>query len=161
MTVPFIYQGLIPTKTEGGLSSLQLAMANDMIRGGTPFKINQDFLNSINRFASSAPLSPNTVDPKTGLTRTPDISTSITGITYQAIGDDIYLWHPAPDCGPEENQFAKTYLGKRKDIAEGTWAFYGKVVFGGTVTPAAARSWDGGVGGGYGSGDGGGGGGGD
>lgn len=157
MSVPSIYQGLVPTQTEGGLSSLQLAMANDMINGGAPFKINQDFLTAMQQFCSSAPLSPATTDPVTGLPRTPDISTTMVGIAYKAIGDDIYLYRKAPDCGPDENRFENAYLGKRANVASGTWAFYGKIVFGGTAVPPPYSPSDYGWGG-SGGGEGGGGG---
>jgi hypothetical protein len=135
MSTPAIYQGLTPTQTEGGLSSLQLAMAHDMMNGGAPFKVNQDFLLAMKKFASSEPLSPSTVDPVTGLPRQPDISTTTVGIAYKSIGDDIYLYRRASDCGPDENRYEKVFIGKRANIAAGTWAFYGKIVFGGTAVP--------------------------
>jgi hypothetical protein len=106
-----------------------------MVNGGAPFKVNQDFLTAMQQFCSSAPLSPSTVDPVTGLPRTPDISTTMVGIAYKSIGDDVYLYRKAPDCGPEENRFENAYLGKRANVAVGTWAFYGKIVFGGTAVP--------------------------
>lgn len=133
MAIPNVYQGLVPDKTESGLSSLQLAMANDMMSGGAPFKVNQDFLRAMQVFADSKPLSPSTTDPTTGLPRTPDISTTLTGIDYKSIGDDIYIYRKAPDCGPNENIYEYAYLGKRANVAVGTWAFYGKLIYGGTV----------------------------
>jgi len=140
-----VYQGNTPSLESGGLNALQLALANFMAIGNPPpFAVNDAFMQTMKTFSDSGVLSPFTLDPVTGLPRIPDLNYSISdGIAYVARGDDMYLLRRAQDCGPDENRLEEIYLGRRPDVAEGTWAFYGQVV-GGTVSSGANDgSWGG------------------
>jgi hypothetical protein len=169
MTTPAVYQGLVPNKTNGGLTPLQLALANAMATGNLPFGVNLDFLAAMRTYAHSDPLLPinfetqglyyaaangtvytgsavqlNTVQQGIAVRKTtaPDITRNISGVMYTILGDDIYVLRQAPDCGIDENRFEQTYIGKKATIAAGSFAYYGKkVIFGG---PAAVGVWHGG-----------------
>lgn len=150
-----VYQGNTPTPIENtGLTPVQLALANYMAVGSPPpFAVNQPFLDAMATFSDSGVLSPFTLDTRTGLPRTPDLKyTTSQGIAYIARGEDIYLLRRAQDCGPDEYRFEEVYIGRRPDVAEGTWAFYGASIGAGSVS---YQTWDGGGGGGYGDGFGG------
>lgn len=127
-----VYQGNTPSIESGGLNALQLALANFMAIGNPPpFAVNNAFMETMKTFSDSGVLSPFDIDPATGLPRIPDLNYTISdGIAYIARGDDMYLLRRAQDCGPDENRFEEVYLGKRPDVAAGTWAFYGQVVGG-------------------------------
>ena len=129
-----VYQGDTPAIENGGLNALQLALANYMAVGNPPpFAVNNAFMETMKTFADSGILSPFDLDSATGLPRIPDLDYTISdGIAYVARGEDIYLLRRAQDCGPDENRFEEVYLGRRPDVAAGTWAFYGQVV-GGSV----------------------------
>lgn len=131
-----VYQGSTPAIENGGLNALQLALANYMAIGNPPpFAVNNAFLETMKTFTDSGELSPFDLDTKTGLPRVPDLLYNITeGIRYIARGEDIYLLRRAQDCGPDENRLEEVYLGRRPDVAEGTWAFYGQVVGGSVAT---------------------------
>lgn len=151
-TVPLVYQNNNPV-TEAQLSPLQLALAAYMAQG-TPlaFGPNQRFANAMKVFSDSVPLSPATVDPRTGLARTPSVSKDLVGITYQAKGDDIYLYRRAQDCGPDENRYEYVWVAKRSELGFLTWLYYATQVPGGSIADANAAegfNWGtyGGVGG--------------
>ncbi len=132
-----VYQGNTPTPIENtGLNATQLALANYMAEGSPPpFAVNQGFLGAMTTFTDSGPLSPFTLDTRTGLPRIPDLKyVTSQGIAYVARGEDIYLLRRALDCGPDEYRFEEVYIGRRPDVAEGTWAFYGSPIRSGTVT---------------------------
>ena len=116
MTIPAAFQGTTPTITEGGLSPLQLALANYLIQGVTiPFFINQGFIDSAKTFTTTS------------------IVPAPFGATYTSSGDNIYLVRPAPDCGPDEtNRFDRILVGTRANIAPDSYAYYGPVIYGGT-----------------------------
>ena len=62
----------------------------------------------------------------------------ITSVRVITIGDQIYLQRIAQDCGPNEAvRYELVEVGKRSEIAEGAFAVYGKVLYGG---PAASGS---------------------
>jgi len=132
-----VYQGNTPTPiADTGLNPIQLLLANYMAVGSPPpFAINRAFLDAMQTFSDSGPLSPFDLDPRTGLPRIPDLEYSISqGIAYIARGEDMYLLRRAQDCGPNENRFEEVYIGRRPDVAEGTWAFYGDPIGSGTVS---------------------------
>lgn len=153
MAVPSVYDGLIPKQTNGGLTSLQLALANDMATGQLPFGVNLDFLAAMRTYCHSDPLLPidfenqgqqyaYTYGYKTvgirgegwagiNLTRkgsAPDIARNLAGVSYTIRGDDIFLLRRAPDCGPDENIYEQVFIGKKATIAAGSFAYYGKKV---------------------------------
>lgn len=134
MTTPFIYQGLIPTQTEGGLTPMQLALAQLWITGQQPFSVNVDFLTEMNRYASSELQTPLDTDPRTGLTKQPDLVRDITGIAYFVRGEDIYLYRRAQDCAMDEQRYEEVWLGKVDDIAKGTYAYYGRMIRSGSIS---------------------------
>ena len=131
-----VYQTNVPALTQGGLTSLQLALANYMAIGSPPpFAVNQAFLEIMNTYSDSGVLSPFDLDTRTGLPRIPDLKyTTSEGIAYIAKGEDMYLLRRAQDCGPNENRFEEVYIGRRPDVAEGTWAFYGRPIGSGSVS---------------------------
>jgi hypothetical protein len=166
MTTPAVYQGLIPDKTNGGLTSLQLALANDMANGKLPFGVNLDFLAAMRTYSHSDPLLPLNFKEqgqrysnaggvtwslgRSGLqaqnqgiavrkTTAPDITRNIEGVMYTILGDDVYVIRRASDCGPEENRFEQVFIGKQATIAAGSFAYYGKkVIFG---APASSGTY--------------------
>lgn len=145
MATPLIYQGLIPTQTEGGLTPMQLALADYMIKGGRPFGINNEFLGAMMTFASSNFATPLGVDPITGAIKAPDLVRDITGLAYFVRGDDIYLYRRAQDCAMDEERYEEVWLGKVKDLATGTYAYYGRLVASGTVATGGGGSDGGGA----------------
>jgi len=170
MATPEVYKGIVPNKTNGGLTSLQLALANDMATGNLPFGVNLDFLAAMRTYCHSDPLLPinfknegqaycsaNGITYRNGgrdpndpanigisvrKTNAPDVARNMSGVMYTILGDDIFLLRKAPDCGPDENRFEQTYVGKKSIVAAGSFAYYGrKVIFG---APAATGSYHGG-----------------
>lgn len=140
-----VYQGRTPAIENGGLNPLQLALANYMAVGNPPpFAVNNAFMETMKGFTDPGQLTPFDIDTKTGLPRQPDLDYNINeGIAYIARGEDIYLLRRAQDCGPDENRLEEVYLGRRPDVAAGTWAFYGTVV-GGSVSGGAGGDYGGG-----------------
>ena len=124
-----VYQGNIPSLESGGLNALQLALANYMATGNPPpFAVNNAFMETMKTFTDPGQLSPFDINTSTGLPRVPDLNYTVSdGIAYIARGEDLYLLRRAQDCGPEENRLEEVYLGRRPDVAEGTWAFYGMI----------------------------------
>jgi hypothetical protein len=139
MSIPSVYKNLTPTQTVGGLTPLQLALANYLTTGTIPpFGVNQDFLASINAYADSGILSPTTVDARTGIPKTPDILPDVVALAYLTSGNDLYILREAQDCGPDDkNRVEKVYIGDRTLIAKGTFAYYGGVVYDGTAASGA------------------------
>lgn len=149
-TVPLVYQNN-DAVIEPTLSPLQLALAQYMLQG-TPYAFapNQRFLNAMRVFASSEPLRPITIDPVTGLANRPSVGRDIIGIRYEAKGDDIYVYRRAQDCGPDEDRYEYAYVGKRAEIASGTWTYYAVRIIAGSVGLGSSSSNDvggGGIGG--------------
>lgn len=132
-TIPFTYQNNTPT-IDPSLLPLQLALANYMALGNPlAFAPNTRFLQAMKNYCDSFVLSPLDFDPRTGFPRVPDISRDITGIFYLANGDDVYVYRLAQDCGPDENRYEWVKIGKRTEIATGTWIYYGPTIRSGSV----------------------------
>lgn len=146
-SIPDIYSGN-PVQERGGLTPMQLALADQMIKSAGPFGVNPDFLQAMKVYSSSEFLSPLDVDPKTGAARQPDLIRNITGLAYFVRGEDLYLFRRAQDCAMDEERYEEVWLGKVKDLATGTYAYYGRMVAAGTVSTGGG-GWNGG-GGGYG-----------
>lgn len=142
MTIPSTYTNLTPTQTVGGLTPLQLALANYLTTGATPpFGVNQDFLASINKFADSGMMSPTAYDQRTGLPKKPEILPDVFAIAYLTTGNDVYLLRAAQDCGPDEtDRVEKVYIGDRTIIAKGSFAFYGGTIYNGTAATGSQFS---------------------
>jgi len=70
----------------------------------------------------------------------------ITGEAYFVRGDDLYIYRQAEDCGPDEDRFEEVLIGKVRDIAKGTYAYYGRTIVRGSVGTGGGGS-DGGGGG--------------
>ena len=124
-----VYQGNTPSLESGGLNALQLALANYMAKGNPPpFAVNNAFMETMKTFSDPGELSPFDIDTRTGLPRIPDLLYNVSeGIAYVARGEDIYLLRRAQDCGPDENRLEEVFLGRRPDVAAGSWAFYGMI----------------------------------
>ena len=137
MAIPTIYNDNNPQLTTG-LSPLQLALAQKWaLSAELPFNVNQDFAKEMRRFASSEQWTPFTIDPNSGLPTVNGISPGITGLSYIIIGEDVYLRRVAQNCGPDETvRYENEYLGKRVQIAEGTYALYGRTIFNGRIGSA-------------------------
>lgn len=152
-TIPFTYQNNNPV-IDPSLLPLQLALANYMAIGNPlAFAPNTRFMQAMKLYTNSVPLTPLTEDPRTGFPIVPAISRDIVGITYVGLGDDIYVYRRAQDCGPDENRFELAYIGKRAEVAFGTWAYYGPRVGSGRISDGSmlydfAGIGTGGVGGG-------------
>jgi hypothetical protein len=161
MAVPAVYQGLVPNKTNGGLTPLQLALANDMAKGQLPFGVNQDFLAAMRIYAHTDPLVPidfvnqgnaqktaNKIFYKNGKypvpqdagisdreARAPSVIRNMAGVMYTVFGDELLILRQSPDCGPNENVYEQVSVGKKSVLAVGSFAYYGrKVIFGGPVS---------------------------
>lgn len=124
--IPSVYYGAngsTPTQTTGGLTPLQLALMAAMTTGSPPaFGINQDFLKELKKFADSGKVPANV------------IFKDIVGAELLSIGDDIYLLRDAQNCGPDGiNRTEQVLVGKRTDLAFGTFAHYGGKISSGTA----------------------------
>ena len=157
--IPEYYLGGTPAPN-AGLSPLQLALI-EKIRSGSenPLFINSGFAREIWRYANSKPLTPINIDETSGYSAVWDwwngrdeilyagaakvinqVATGITGRSYIIIGEEIYVERVAQDCGPdEEERFELVQVGKRAEIAEGTYAVYGKIIYSGTVAQAGGE----------------------
>lgn len=158
--IPDYYLGGTPESTQG-LSPLQLALAN-ILRTGTETALfaNPDFILEMQRFTNSIPLTPFDVSENYGEITTwdgengkyltadkgtakilNDIARGITGIRVIVIGDVIYVQRVAQDCGPnEEVRYELVQVGKKSEIAQGTFAVYGKVIYSGSVSSAVMEN---------------------
>ena len=144
------------------MSPLQLVVANYMLTGNpNPFQVNGKFLDAMAEYCDSKPITDNLINIFGANIITnplPDPTRTVTGVSWRAKGDDIYAFRRALDCGEDENRFEEIWLGKRKDVAEGTYACYTGIIYRGSVAVASTSgdygSFDGGGGGGS-AGDGG------
>lgn len=151
MTTPAVYTNNTPDIGTAGLSPLQLAAANFLMTGSPPaFGINQEFLTELVVFGSSEVRLPLEIDPRTGLpTPYPPLVRDVTGVAFFVRGDDLYLFRQAQNCGPDENRYEEVLIGKVKDLAIGTYAYYGTEVvsgtfgFGGGGNSGDGSGWDG------------------
>jgi len=133
MAIPNNFLFNNPNLGVGGLSPLQLAAANFLISANPlPFGINADFLAEMLIFGSSEIVTPLEFDTRTGLPNPYTLVRDVVGVSYYVRGDDVYLRRRAQDCGPDENRFEEVLLGKVKDIATGTYAYYGRTVISGS-----------------------------
>ena len=134
-TVPPIYTNNVPIQNIGGLTPLQLAAANYMMTSNPqPFSINIDFLTEMLLFGSSENISPLEFDPRTGLPQPfPPLIRDITAEAYFVRGEDLYIYRRAENCGPDEDRYEEVLVGKVRDIATGTYAYYGRIVRSGSV----------------------------
>ena len=134
-TVPPIYTNNTPIQNIGGLTPLQLAAANYMMSSSPqPFSINIDFLTEMLLFGSSENISPLEFDPRTGLPQPfPPLIRDITAEAYFVRGEDLYIYRRAENCGPDEDRYEEVFVGKVRDIATGTYAYYGRIVRSGSV----------------------------
>ena len=135
MAVPEIYTNNTPIQNIGGLTPLQLAAANYMMSGSPqPFGINAEFLTQMVLFGSSQHISSLTFDRKTGLPNPfPPLILDITAEYYFVRGEDLYIYRRAENCGPDENRFEEVLVGKVRDVATGTYAYYGRPVRSGST----------------------------
>lgn len=139
-----VYQGNTPTPiTDSGLNPIQLLLANYMAVGNPPpFAVNAAFLDAMKTYSDSGVLSPFELNSRTGFPKIPDLEYNTSqGIAYVARGEDVYLLRRAQDCGPNEYRLEEVYIGRRPDIAEGTWLFYAPAIPPGSVSD---QTWDGG-----------------
>lgn len=125
-TIPSVYygaSGTTPTQTTGGLSPLQLALMAAMTTGSPPaFGINQDFLKELKKFADSGKVPANV------------LYKDVVGASLMSLGDDLYILRDAQDCGPDGvDRTEQVLVGKRADLAFGTFAHYGRKINGGTA----------------------------
>lgn len=146
MAIPQIYTDLVPTAPAAVLSPLQIALAASMSNAQQlAFDVNVDFAREMTRFASSEKWVPAEKDPYSGLPIRINAIPGLTGTAIIVIGEDVYLKRIAQNCGPDETvRYENEYIGKRVNIAEGTYALYGKIVFNGRMTTAsyeAPSSW--------------------
>ena len=151
MAVPEIYTNNTPIQNIGGLTPLQLAAANYMMSGSPqPFGINAEFLTQMVLFGSSQHISSLTFDPKTGLPNPfPPLILDITAEYYFVRGEDLYIYRRAENCGPDENRFEEVLLGKVRDVATGTYAYYGRPVRSGSAATGGGGGDGSGGSGGY------------
>lgn len=124
--IPDVYYGAsgsTPTQTTGGLSPLQLALMAAMTTGSPPaFGVNQDFLKELKKFADSGRV-PGNIFYK-----------DMVGAALLSLGDDLYILRDAQDCGPDGvNRSEQILVGKRADLAFGSFAHYGGKINGGTA----------------------------
>lgn len=143
MAIPNSYQGFIPKEVISGLSPLQLVLIDYLINGTpAPFGVNSEFLLAMKEFASSEPLSPLDVDPLTGIPGTPNLVRNITqaqGDAFIVVGNEVYMYRDALDCGDDKNRKELVLLGTPESVfgsitvASGTYAYYGPPVMSGSI----------------------------
>lgn len=158
--IPDYYLGGTPESTQG-LSPLQLALAN-ILRTGTETALfaNPDFINEMRRFTDSVPVVPLNIIENYGggyennsigefapyyiqgsAKLLDQIARSIKAVRIITIGDTIYVQRVAQDCGPnDEVRYELVQVGKKAEIAEGTFAVYGKVIYSGSVSNAVMEN---------------------
>lgn len=117
-------KGTTPIQTNGGLSPLQLALMSAMTTGTVPaLGVNQDLLNELRKFSDSGPVEINQLLP------------DVVGISLLALGDQIYLYRQALDCGPDEKDRTEQILvGVTADLAFGTFQYYGHPIDSGSLS---------------------------
>lgn len=142
--IPEYYLGGTP-QPNASLSPLQLALIEKIrSQSQTPLFMNPGFAREMWRYANSNEIKPININQTSGYSNIwnwynerviDQIATGITGRRYIIIGEDIYIERVAQDCGPDEEiRTELVQVGKRAEIAEGTYAAYGKIVYSGTVT---------------------------
>lgn len=126
--IPNPYRGNIPTLPPAGLTSYQLALADQLVKGTTPpFGVNPAFIKAMNTFASSKLLTPATINPKTGAMVQPPIAPGVAGTAYVVIGNLVHVIRQAQDCGPDETErYEKVAVENVANVAIRTWQYYGE-----------------------------------
>ena len=124
------------------------------------FETNPDFVNEMRRFTDSVPVVPLNVMENYGggyennsigeiapyyiqgnAKLLDQIARSIKAVRIITIGDTIYVQRVAQDCGPnDEVRYELVQVGKKAEIAEGTFAVYGKVIYSGSVSNAVMEN---------------------
>lgn len=141
--LPNVFRPGTPTITNGNLSPLQLALAQKMCAGSIdvnngPLLVNALFLAAMRDFSDSGFVSPIEYVGRTVTNPLP----GITGYSYVMEKDeDIYVIRRAQDCGPEENRLEKVYIGKKLELAEGTFSCFGAIIRGGSVVNGGGGPW--------------------
>jgi hypothetical protein len=125
---PVPFQGTTPNLPPASLTSYQLALADQLVKGTTPpFGVNPNFIAAMNTFASSKLLTPATIDPKTGQRIQPPFAPGLAGTSYIVIGEMIHIVRRAQDCGPNEvDRYEKVAIENLANVAIRTWQYYGE-----------------------------------
>jgi hypothetical protein len=148
MKIPAVYGPTTPSPVQANLSPLQLALLNYMYNGTPPpLTVNTDFLNQMQIFSDTKPLSPATLAAD-GSTVVPALAPGLIGLGYITLNDALYLVQMAPNCGPNgTNQYENKYIGSTSKIAKGSFTYWGGGIEGGTLSSGgAAYVYDGGGG---------------
>lgn len=145
-TTPEVYQNFTPAIDIGNLSPLQLALANILASGApineSPVLVNLEFIIEMVRFTDSALITPVVYDYQDTPSSifSPYYTGTITGISYIYENGEKYLIRRAQDCGPDENRTEKVKLPPTA-LAEGTFAYYGSVIRGGSYATGGGGPW--------------------
>lgn len=146
-TTPEVYQNFKPNINVGDLSPIQLALASAMASGfpdvnDSPILVNQELVNEMVRFADSALITPLAYDYQlfTDSPFAPYVTGTITGVSYIYENGETYIIRRAQDCGPDENRSEKVKLPPSA-LAQGTFAYYGSVIRGGTYATGGGGPW--------------------
>jgi hypothetical protein len=145
-TTPEVYENFVPAIQAGNLSPLQLALANILATGfpinNSPILANRDFILEMIRFTDSALVTPITYDYQdfAGSPFAQYYTGTITGLSYIYENGEKYLIRRAQDCGPDENRTEKVKLPPSA-LAEGTFAYYGSVIRGGSFATGGGGPW--------------------
>ena len=145
-TTPEVYENFVPAIQAGNLSPLQLALANILATGfpinNSPILANRDFILEMIRFTDSALVTPITYDYQdfVGSPFAQYYTGTITGLSYIYENGEKYLIRRAQDCGPDENRTEKVKLPPSA-LAEGTFAYYGSVIRGGSFATGGGGPW--------------------
>ena len=139
---PQPYQGLVPNIDKGELSPIQLALASVLASGfpimDSPILVNDEFIGQMQQFTDSGLVTPIIYDYQTGTS--PYYRGTITGISYIYDNGKYYMLRKAQDCGPDENRTELIELGPRI-LAQGTFAYYGSAIIGGTLATGGGGPW--------------------
>lgn len=140
--VPQPYQGLVPNIDKGELSPIQLALASILASGfpltEAPILVNEEFVRQMQRFTDSGLVTPILYDYQSATSAL--YRGTITGYSYILDNGKIYMLRKAQDCGPDENRTELVELGPRT-LAEGTFAYYGSAIIGGSFATGGGGPW--------------------
>lgn len=145
-TTPEVYVNFIPNINVGDLSPVQLALASSMAAGfainDSPMLVNKELIDEMIRFSDSALITPLAYDYQsyTDSPFAPYVTGTITGVSYIYENGETYIIRRAQDCGPDENRTEKVKLPPSA-LAQGTFAYYGSVIRGGTFATGGGGPW--------------------
>jgi hypothetical protein len=146
-TTPEVYVNFIPNINVGDLSPLQLALASALAAGfpnvnNSPILVNKELVDEMVRFTDSALITPLAYDYQsfTDSPFAPLVQGTITGLSYIYENGETYIIRRAQDCGPDENRQEKVKLPPSV-LAQGTFAYYGSVIRGGTYATGGGGPW--------------------